>query len=151
MARLLLNSVRKLMPLLAAFALPAGAYAWCGHPGCLLVDANTKYNWAHTWCDPNALETPLNKYCIQRVPRICGRDSYINRVNCQDGVGAGVNQYGALPYPSTAAAGFEPVQFERLGKIPNEMDRIGGAVTTVLPVVAPRRTPGPADTMLLPK
>lgn len=147
MARTYSKSIRVLMPLLAAFALPASAYAWCCCPGCCLVDANTKANWAHTWCDPTALESPLNKYYIQRVPRVCGRDSYINRINCQD-CAAGVNQYGALPYPPTAAAGFEAVQFERLGKIPNEMDRLGGVVTTAAPVVAPRPQP---TGLLMPK
>ena len=148
MARTYLTSVRVILTLLTAFAMPTSVgLAWCGRPGCCLVDDNTLHNWAHTWRDPNDLEVPLNKYFIQRIPRTCGRDSYLNKVNCQDGVGY-VNQYGALPYPPVAAAGFEPVRFERLGKIPNEMDRLGGVVSTVGPVVKQRQ---PVETLLMPK
>jgi hypothetical protein len=44
-------------------------------------------------------------------------------------MGGGPNRYGAYPYSPAAATGFEPVQFERLGRVPNEMS-LGNAVAT---------------------
>ena len=48
-------------------------------------------------------------------------------------------QYGASPYSGGAAAGFEPMTFERLGRVPNELNLGGGiALPTGGPLPAHR-------------
>jgi hypothetical protein len=134
------QSIRIIVPLLAAVAIPSTAcFAWGGEPCGYLIDDNTRYAWARTWHGPNALATPLTQYFIPRMSGKCNGDGYAAGCGCQAGVaGVGAGQYGAGPYPADAAAGFEPMQFERLGKVPNEMD-LGGSLP--LPAGAPAPAP----------
>ena len=49
--------------------------------------------------------------------------------------------YGGAPYPAAAVVGFEPLEFERLGRVPNELD-IAGSIPLPAgsgPTAAPRR------------
>jgi hypothetical protein len=131
MKRVSSDSICYLIPLAAALAISSGqCVARCG-PTDYFFDGHTRYMWARTWHGPDALATPLNQYFIPRTPGTCNSRGYIGCIGCQSCVQSGITgQYGAQPYPAEAAAGFEPVQFERLGRAPNEMD-IGG--NTALP------------------
>ncbi|HEX3598626.1 MAG TPA: hypothetical protein VHU84_00710 [Lacipirellulaceae bacterium] len=116
MSRILFRSARFFLLASATLAVPAtSASGWCG----CVIDGHTRYMWARTWYGPNALDTPLRDYYVPRTPVNIDCADYSGG-GCQSGVTeAAPNQYGARPYPATAAAGFEPAQFERLGKIPN--------------------------------
>lgn len=98
-----------------------------------LVDGCTKCAWSRTWNSPNALATPLRRYYVPRPPQCCWCDGCGNRdghwsagnspldaTNCQSRTIQSGNDIS-----SSAAAGFSPAQFERLGKIPNELDVAG--------------------------
>ena len=113
-----------------------------------LIDGCTKCAWSRTWHAPNALATPLPQYYVPRPPQCCRYNGYA----CCDGNPGGpqwetcadTNCQNRATMASTeispeAAAGFSPSQFERLGKIPNELD-------VVAPVggPAPNRSVAPA-------
>ena len=111
---------------LAALAVSAtNCLGWCGPIGCF-IDGHTYHMWARTWNFPNSLDTPVTRYYMPRRPGYCGSDGPVN------GIGG---QFGSVPY---AANGFESVSFERLGRVPNEMN-LGGGVG--LPAGGP--PPGP--------
>ena len=113
-----------------------------------VVDGCTKCAWSRTWHGPNALATPLREYYVPRPPQCCWYsgcaacygnsngatwDSPVDS-NCQNRT-----VLAGTEVSPEAAAGFSPSQFERLGKIRNELDivgPIGGA--------APGRPAGPA-------
>jgi hypothetical protein len=136
--RSLCNSIRVLFPAISVvFTSAATCSAW--H----ILDCHTRAMWSRTWHGPNALATPLNEYYIPRTPADCIRPGGYNcGAVCENVEGGIACSYGGRPYPSSAAAGFDPVQSERLGRIPNELD-IVGAVGAVgpgpVPVVTPRR------------
>jgi hypothetical protein len=137
--RYLSNTLRVLFPAISLVVLPAAAcHAWCG-----IVDCHTKAMWARTWHGPNALATPLNPYFIPRTPAsCCGPGGYGCGAGCEGSEGGIACNYGGLPYPAAAAAGFDPVQFERLGRVPNEMDILGAVGAPgpgAVPVAGPRR------------
>lgn len=120
MKRAFSKSVRILVPLLVALAAPAtSCFAWYGW-GRDVFDGSTLYAWERTWHGPNALATPLGQYYIPRTPGFCNFDGYANEGGCP--AGAVCNGNGALPFPKEAGVGFEPVQFERLGQVPNDLD-----------------------------
>jgi hypothetical protein len=124
-------------PIAALAVLPSSpSLGWCP------VDGHTRYMWAHTWYGPNALETPLTDYFIPRIPGQCNAHRYAAGPACQNGAPeTGPNQYGAYQYPTAATTSFEPTQFERLGKIPNELE-LGGAGFPAggpMPAPVPRR------------
>src|SRR5262245_56410818 len=80
-------------------------------PCCCIVDGHTRYMWARTWYGPNALATPLRDYYIPRMPVPCDHISGAEGFSAQNGVPDGPpNQYGARPYPASAAVAFEPQQ-----------------------------------------
>ena len=141
MRRYLSNTFRVLFPAISLAVIPAAACpAWCG---CGIVDSHTRCMWSRTWHGPNALATPLNQYFIPRTPaNCCGPGGCGCGAGCV-GPEAGIAcNYGGLPYPAAAAAGFEPVAFERLGQVPNELDivgAIGAGVPGQAPAAAPRR------------
>jgi hypothetical protein len=105
------------------------------------IDGCTKCAWSRTWHGPNALATPLSQYYIPRPPQCCCYNgcagSYGNSAgptwetpastDCQDRM----TLAGSEVSPE-AAAGFSPAQFERLGRIRNELDVVGpiGGPTT---------------------
>jgi hypothetical protein len=135
------RSFRIILPALLALVVESGASFAGGPCGCL-IDCNTKYQWARTWHGPNALATPLNQYFTPRVPGRCGSgSSYASWNECNR-----TGQYGAA-YPPEAATGFEPVYFERLGQVPNELDLVGGMVGPASGVAPASR---PAPSALLP-
>jgi hypothetical protein len=85
--------------------------------------------WQRTWHGPNALAMPLRGYFIPRVPGRCDRAAYAGGWDWDARAGYVAscaahgecsNTSGGFPYPPEAGIGFEPVQFERLGKLPND-------------------------------
>ena len=93
------------------FAVSAAESACPAYPG------ETLHAWRRTWHGPNALETPLRGYY---VPRLAGR---CDRQFCS---------YFEASFPPQAAVGFEPLRFERLGQIPNDLD-LGGDLPAAVP------------------
>jgi hypothetical protein len=91
---------------------------WSIHGSHRVFDGTTRAAWYQTWHGPNALATPLRPYYIPRDWNWCVAEHYNDAENCEDG---GI-------YPAAAAAGFEPLEFERLGRIPNDF-----AVSNVAP------------------
>jgi hypothetical protein len=122
-----------IIPVLAALVIPSSTCFAVG-PCAGLVNPDTRWAWARTWHSPNALATPLNQYFIPRTPGNCGSGSTYTAW-C-----GGSGPHGPVPYPPEAAAGFEPMQFERLGKVPNELDMLGGVA---MPAGAPAPAPRP--------
>jgi hypothetical protein len=127
----------------ATAALTGTCLGWCGcrNPYGYFVDGQTKYMWARTWHAPNSLESPLTQYYIPRTPGACNSDRPAHEVGCQSTVQATIpGQYGARPYFASAGAGFEPVQSERLGKVPNELG-LGGSLPMPMSPARPPAQP----------
>ena len=108
-----------------------GCGGGCGYGGrCGCGCQETWCAWSETWHAPYTLETPLRGYYIPRRPGCCSREFEAG------GCGCGVANAGCSPagarygwcYPPEAGVGFEPVQFERLGQVPNDME-LGGLPT----------------------
>jgi hypothetical protein len=139
MNHVFIRSAWILVPVFVASANPStSCFAWYGTGG-RVFDGQTRYMWSRTWHGPNALATPLTEYYIPRTPGDCNSDGYAG-VGCQKRVAAAVPvQYGARPYGADAVTGFEPLQFERLGRVPNEMDIGGNLALPAGPAAAPRR------------
>jgi hypothetical protein len=133
-----------------------GVAAYC--PSCHwphnwhLVDCYTRCAWHRTWHGPNALATPLTPYYIPRPPACCwsGGGLFDRGGGCGYNVGAayGMTNDIACENPNLAitrdvspeaAAVSSPVQSERLGKVPNELDLVGPAGSA-----APSRAAAPA-------
>ena len=96
------------LPLAVATLVVAIAAASC-HAG----NGQTVHAWKRTFYAYNALEQPLRPYFVPRRPGDCSRETRYGGPGC--------------PYPPSAAMGFEPVHFERLGHIPNELGVETGA------------------------
>ena len=118
------------LSLLVAFGLLLTPSQGCwGYGGCCGCQ-QTWCAWSETWHAYNALDTPLRPYYIPRTPGCCSREAYTNY-----GGGCGCGAYAVdgsggaagcgYGYPPQAGMGLEPVRFERLGQIPNDMD-LGG-------------------------
>lgn len=137
MKRLFFRSIRVSALLTAAIAVPSGfCFAWYGPQG-QHFNGYTRYMWSRTWNAQNSLEMPLNSYYVPRAPGYCGSSSRAGAVGCQSGVASGFGgQYGASPYAADAMTGFEPVQFERLGQVANELDIAGNVGNTGRPAAA---------------
>lgn len=121
MSVLLARKLRFIVPIALALALPAAsAWAWCDSEGCL-ISGQTRYLWARTWNAQNSVVMPVSPYFIPRTPAACKTAGYPCGGACQNGELGEPNHYGAYPYPQAAAIGFDPMQFERLGRVPNEM------------------------------
>lgn len=131
MSVLSLRALRFVAPLLLVVAIPpATGWAWCG-PDCHIIDGYTRSMWSRTWNAQNSLTTPLTPYFVPRTPGVCRSTGYACGSGCHGAeLGSGPNQYGTYAYPPAAAAGFDPVPFERLGKVPNELS-LGNALATV--------------------
>ena len=130
-----------ILSLFVAFGLtlsPSHGY-WVGHQcgnGDCYGYQQTWFAWSETWHAYNGLDMPLRPYYIPRTPGRCDRNSAANyALGCECGDiatdGAACGSGGGYNYPPQAGVGFEPVQFERIGKIPNDSD-LGG-----LPAPAP--------------
>jgi hypothetical protein len=135
----ILRSWFRIAESLAAMALLPLSACWACGPYCCIVDGHTRYMWARTWYGPNALATPLNDYFIPRCPDNCsGNVSGYGHGGCQSGeMNAGPTMYGNYPYPIAANASFYPVQFEHLGRIPNELEAAGFGMPAGAPVPVP--------------
>lgn len=108
---------------------PATGWAWCGSDR-HIIDGYTRSMWSRTWNAQNSLTTPLTPYFMPRAPGVCRSMGYACGSGCQnEELGGRPNQFGAYPYSPAAAAGFDPVQFERLGRVPNELS-LGNALAT---------------------
>lgn len=102
---------------------PATGWAWYGSD-CHIIDGYTRSMWARTWNAQNSVTMPVSPYFIPRTPAVC------KSIDCTCGEGCPIgepNQLGAYPYTPAAAVSFDPVQFERLGRVPNELS-LGSAV-----------------------
>jgi hypothetical protein len=132
---LLMRLVVLVLPLVLTLAVPTSvSYGYWGYGNCCGWQ-ETWSAWSQTWHGPNALETPLRGYFIPRMPGRCDR-GYLGD-GCVEGVAnpsdrrtCEVNH--ACSYPPQAGVGFEPVEFERLGQVPNDMDP-GGLPTAEPP------------------
>ncbi len=132
----LLRRLRFVVPAVLLLSLPAASsWAWCNSDGCI-INGQTKCLWARTWNAQNSVVMPLNPYFIPRTPCTCKAISYSCGDTCQNGAPGEPNHYGAYPYSPAAALGFGPMQFERLGKVPNEMT-LGSAVAAAPSAPAP--------------
>jgi hypothetical protein len=80
-----------------------------------VFDGTTRAAWYQTWHGPNALATPLRPYYIPRDWKWCDLEDCDASENCPNGAA----------FPAAAAVGFEPMEFERLGRIPNDF-ALGG-------------------------
>jgi hypothetical protein len=137
-------------------AATSNCYAWDGGGSCSdcgywpddwhLVDCYTRCAWRRTWYGPNALATPLREYYVPRPPACCWNGSHLGGADGRYDYCAG--ECYAMPNCAScenrnvamgseispeAAAGFSPAQFERLGKVRNELDVAG-------PVSAPAQS-----------
>lgn len=131
---------------IAVFGLGACAYVpgtcVAGEHGCCIADGYTHYMWARTWHAQNSVTMPVNPYFVPRSPADCRSGAYYAPGGSATGVAGGEpNQYGAYPYAPGAAVGFEPVQGERLGKVPNEMSV--GSLLQPMPGGPPVAAPQP--------
>ena len=138
MKRGFFTPISRLALLAAAVAIPSGfCFAWYGAHGGQSI-GYTRYMWSRTWHAQNSLESPLNPYFVPRAPGYCGSGGRTAGIDGQCGVTmvAG-GQYGASPYSADALTGFEPVQFERLGQVANELDIIGNVGSGGHPQAAP--------------
>ncbi len=104
-----------------------------------LIDGCTKCAWSRTWNGPNALATPLREYYIPRPPQCCCCNSYEpcmanpgqpgwempTDTNCPNRM-----RLARTEVSPEAAAGFSPAQFERLGKVRNELDVLNAGGTS---------------------
>ena len=95
--------------IIAALAVPSGfCFAWNGAHG-PYFNGQTRYLWSRTWHAQNSVIQPVTPYYIPRTPGYCGSGS----------------KYGASEFAAAPLVGFEPLQFERLGQVPNELDVLG--------------------------
>jgi hypothetical protein len=104
--------------------------SWVSLPeSSVAFDSATICAWKRTWHAQYAPATPLRPYFVPRRPGRCDREVHAAGFDC-----AGGSLYGgsAVPYnyPAPgpgwmyrpeAGIGFEPVQFQRLGPIPNDL------------------------------
>jgi hypothetical protein len=108
----------------------------------LAFDSATICAWKRTWHAQYAPATPLRPYFVPRLPGRCDREVYATGADCDGGSlygGAAVTYNYPAPGPGwmycpEAGIGFEPVQFQRLGQIPNDL-----GVGSEPPAAAPTR------------
>ena len=108
----------------------------------LAFDSATICAWKRTWHAQYAPATPLRGYFVPRMPGRCDREIYTSGCDC---AGGSLDSESAVPfncpapgpgwmYRPEAGIGFEPVQFQRLGQIPNDL-----GVGSEPPAGAPQR------------
>jgi len=129
------DTVLRLLPLNAALLLsssPAQSAA---------CDGSTWCAWERTWHAPYALNMPLREYYIPRRPGRCGTALYADGAGYAMGCGyslpvvmpeprLGLGTLATEPAPASALC--DPVRFERLGQIPNDL---------AISIEAPPRSP----------
>jgi hypothetical protein len=106
------------------------AIASCAAPSLSQAfDSATVCTWKRTWHAQYAPATPLRGYFVPRLPGRCDREANAAEFDCAVGSFYGGN---AAPYNDPAPGpgwmyrpeagiGLEPVQFQRLGQIPNDL------------------------------
>jgi hypothetical protein len=162
MNRAFLKLYLAILPLFGLSAAAPDCHGWDGISSCCpsccwphnwhLIDCYTRCAWRRTWHGPNALATPLTEYYVPRPPACCWNGGGLwggaDRCGCNlEGTYATSNDFncenrnvtiGREVSPSAAAV-YSPVQIERLGKVPNELDIVGPAAGP-----APSRAAAPA-------
>jgi hypothetical protein len=150
MYRALLKFILAVLPLFGLFTAAPDCLAWDGICSCWphdwhLVNCYTRCAWRRTWNASNALATPLSPYYVPRPPACCWNGGLFDRNGgCGSTVEAAYDATNegnrenreivmARELSPEAAAVYSPVQSERLGKVPNELD-------VVAPVGAPSPT-----------
>jgi hypothetical protein len=99
---------------------------------CLACDSATICSWKRTWNAPYPLRTPLRGYFVPRLPGQCDYEDCAGTWGCAASAScdtpARIQAGGMIPhwmYPPESGIGFDPVQFERLGQIPNDFELEG--------------------------
>lgn len=98
-----------------------------------LADGSTHCAWRRTWYGPNALATPLRPYYIPRPPECSNCDGYAAGYVLGNFPAPDRNVVVSPDVAPEAGEGFSPAQYERLGKIRNELDiagPLGGPATS---------------------
>jgi hypothetical protein len=131
----LLFGTRFFLPLIMAVSVPGAAFAWHGSHE-KVFDGQTRYLWSRTWHAQNSLLSPPSAYCVPRAPGRCDSDFKPGEL-----APSVPSLYGGAPYPAAAVVGFEPLGFERLGRVANELDVAGSLPLPAgsAPTAAPRR------------
>jgi hypothetical protein len=120
----------------------SAAFYFAAPNASLACDSHTICAWRRTWHAQYAPATPLRGYFVPRMPGRCDREVFA--AGC-DYAGGSPYSDGTAPfnYPAPgpgwmyhpeAGIGFEPVQLQRLGQIPNDL-----GVGTEPPAGAPPR------------
>jgi hypothetical protein len=120
---MLMSAILSLV-LITAFATPGDGH-W-GSASCCGCQ-QTWCAWSATWHGPYALDTPLRGYYIPRMPGRCDRGvDFAAGESCCCGESVLSNPAGqagqSCGYPPAAGFAFEPVQLERLGQVPNDLE-----------------------------
>jgi hypothetical protein len=95
------------------------------------VDGCTKCAWSRTWNAPNALATPLRQYYVPRPPQCCWYSGCAARYGNAAGATWDMPCNSKCQDRQTLASTEVPPdaiavsQFERLGKLRNELDVVG--------------------------
>ncbi len=100
-----------LIGLAALWAVPMSSHACCPATRCA---------WQRTFYAYNALDYPLPPYYIPRTPG-CIRGEYVGGQASGVSGCAGGQAAGRWNYSPQAGIGLEPVELERLGRVPNDM------------------------------
>jgi hypothetical protein len=90
-----------------------------------VVDGSTHCAWRRTWYGPNALATPLRQYYIPRPPECSNCNGYAAGYVLGNFPAPDRNLVASSVVSPEASEGFAPAQYERLGKIRNELDVAG--------------------------
>jgi hypothetical protein len=119
-----MKAVICLLSVVVAFPVST-ASAWHGDG---VVGHETWCAWKRTWHAQNSLDGPLRGYYIPRPPHCSDFGSWNSCCGQPAGYGGPSVEYSEAA-PSAVVAqefvGFEPVHFERLGQVPNELDIMG--------------------------
>ena len=130
-------AIRVVAPMAAAGCLVVACFGECGNcdTGKKYFDGYTRAMWSRTWHAQNSVMMPVTPYLVPRTPGRCGSGFRPGEL-----APSVPSEYGGAPYPVAAVAAFEPLQFERIGRIPNELDLgtglgipTGGAPATAAP------------------
>lgn len=114
----------------AALTVVAAAITAGLHSDSAACDGAMIAAWQRTWYGTYALDTPLRDYYIPRLPGRCDTTASHGRtvlIDCSGPADFAVsprpswNQQTDWSYHPSAAAGFGPHQFERLGQVPNDL------------------------------
>jgi hypothetical protein len=98
-----------------------------------VIDGATHCAWRRTWYGPYAPATPLRQYYIPRPPECSNCNGYAGGYVLGNFAASDRNVVVSSAISAEACEGFAPAQYEKLGKIRNELDiagPIGGPTTT---------------------